>query len=816
MVHSLRKYLCNRGSALFMVLSTMTALMITCMAMYFAVVSSRSAGFAVFNQQQSYQSAVSVADMVVADLGAILSNSNVDINAVDVGKTFLTTDGNGFKTLNPGASNADDHYLGAYDVTMTRLANEKIDNEEYFTVDIAVTTSVSGVKEVYHQVVNIIQENGTPDRKGKIFASTGYVPNDSFISKGRFFSDVYVSNEDTVLGAFDGNELHFFQNIFCENSLTVLDGKTPQNYKKNPIVHAVRGDYNIGTGNPIGFSGGSYIFVGNDMHVARGMNVSSGTGDLEVYVAGDLYLEKGASNLNGSRVKFYVAGDVYLKTGTAGAIPGVLYCHKFNGLELLGETDRNNLLKSSTFNQGLDWEADKDKKHGVMSMSFSDAMTMLDEKTPDIKYKLWQLDESKLKDAIGETKTDGTIDGGTKKTLNFKSIDYQNAYKPITLTYGSEKDGVGCIIQDIYLDRNEDKDGNIVEGYARSGGTENGKMPTLIIDTGNDPSNTYVIRLQANNQYTYKDSVTKKDVTVNYFSWRPKTSSGLAWYPIQVLVKGNGSVVIDVPDGVVYQDSSSCHIMHYNWYMLGDNNSGIGYQGSEAYYKNSEGIQGSINEYVHSSCDEDCNCRYTYKKLSEDCAYCGNEITYSVKCSLHEEYTICPKCDSEYFSGDEKNPTINTPGICKDRVERQKCINSLAAIDSADRPVNRMKDKDGNETGDIIVPNCNIYLISCSESAAFRFGRTIDDKSAIDKNCFMGFIYAPYMSYKANGQDAGEYYMHVGGMVVSDYKFLSLNRFLACWPSVYPPENVLDQDSLSSTLNPVSEKRYRVKLKAAY
>lgn len=820
MVHSLRKYLSNRGSALFMVLSTMTALMITCMAMYFAVVSSRSAGFAVFNQQQSYQSAMSISEMVVADLSTILTNSGVDIESVKVGDTIITTDGNGFKTLNSGASNADDHYLGAYDVTMTRLADEKIDNETYFTVDIAVTTSVSGVKEVYHQVVNIIQEEGSPDRKGKIFASTGYVPNDSFISKGRFFSDVYVSNEDTVLGAFDGKELHFFQNIFCENSLTVLDEKTPQNYKKNPIVHAVRGDYNIGTGNPIGFSGGSYIFVGNDMHVARGLNVSSGTGDLEVYVAGDLYLESGASNLNSSRVKFYVAGDVYLKTGTAGAVPGVLYCHKFHGLELLNETDRNNLLNSSAFGQGLDWKTDQDKKHGVMSLSFSDAMTMLDEKTPDIKYKLWQLDESKLKGAIGETQSDGTIKGGTEKTLNFKSIDYQNVYKPITITYGSEKDGVGCIIQDIYLDRNEDENGKLLEGFARGGGTEDGKMPTLIIDTGNDSSNTFVIRLQANNTYTYKDS-SNKDVTVNYFSWRPKTSSGLAWYPIQVLVKGNGSVVIDVPDGVVYQDSSYCHIMHYNWYMLGDTNSGLGYQNGVAYYKNSQGIQGTISDYVHSSCDDDCNCRYTTKKTSEACAYCGNEITYSVKCSLHEEYTICPNCDSEYFSGDEKNPTINPVGICKDRVERQKCINSLAAIDSADRPVNREKVKDNvtgklKETGDIIVPNCNIYLISCSESAAFRFGRTIDDKSTIDKNCFMGFIYAPYMSYKANGADAGEYYMHVGGMVVSDYKFLSLNRFLACWPSVYPPENVLDQDSLSSTLNPVSEKRYRVKLKATY
>ena len=72
------------------------------------------------------------------------------------------------------------------------------------------------------------------------------------------------------------------------------------------------------------------------------------------------------------------------------------------------------------------------------------------------------------------------------------------------------------------------------------------------------------------------------------------------------------------------------------------------------------------------------------------------------------------------------------------------------------------------------------------------------------------------MSYKANGQDLGDYLMHMGGMVVSDYKFLSKNSFIACWPSVYPPQNVFDEESLNSTLNPVSEKRYRIKLKATY
>ena len=783
-----------------MVISTMTALMITCMAMYFAVVSMRSAGFAVFNQQQSYQSASSVATMIAGNLSDVLVNAGVSLDDVAVGDTILTTDGNGFKTLNPSASSKDDQYLGAYDVTLTRLADEKYKNETSYTIDIAVTVSVSGVKEVYHQVVSVVQEEGNPDRKGKIFASTGYIPYDSFMSKGRFYSDVCISNEDAVMGAFDGNELHFFQNIFCENSLTLLDDTTPQNYSSEPIIHAVRRDYNIGSGNPLGFAGGSIILVGEDMHLSRGMNVSSGSGPLEVYIGGDLYLESSASNLNSSKLKFYVAGEVYVNSTSGTCIPGVVYCKKMNGLN-------PGTSYGSFYEEGLDWETDQDNKHGEgsrqMSMTFSEAMKLLEDKTPDIKYKLWKLDEDKLGGAIGKTQADGSISGGKEVVLNFKSINNQAAFKPIEIKYGSSEYGVGCILKDITVDR---------------GGIENGRMPTLIIDTGDDSSNTYVIRLQNN-------SVTKDGKA--YFTWSPKVEYyedakdeddnpikvkcyAQTSYPIQILVKGNGSVVIDVPEGVVYQDSSSCHILHYNWYMLGDNNSGFRYENGVAYYKSSEGIQGSINEYVHSYCGDACYCNYTISKVSEACPYCNSEVTYDVKCNLHEEYNICPKCDKEYFSGNESNPTIDPHGICKDRVEKKKCIDSLKLIDSADRPVN--KDSKGN----IIVPNCNIFLISCSESAEFRFGKTIDDSSNLDKNCFMGFIYAPYMSYKANGADAGEYYMHVGGMVVADYKFLSLNRFLACWPTVYPPENVLSESSLSTTLNPVAEKRYRVKLKAAY
>ncbi len=68
MKHALRKYLNNRGSALFMVLSLMTALMVLVMAMYFSVVSSREVQYKVFYTEQSYRSAISLSDALISGL----------------------------------------------------------------------------------------------------------------------------------------------------------------------------------------------------------------------------------------------------------------------------------------------------------------------------------------------------------------------------------------------------------------------------------------------------------------------------------------------------------------------------------------------------------------------------------------------------------------------------------------------------------------------------------------------------------------------------------------------------------------------------
>ena len=64
MKHALRKYISPCGSALFMVVSTMAALIVLVTAMYMSVLSSRQVQFATFDQEQAYVTSSSIGDMV--------------------------------------------------------------------------------------------------------------------------------------------------------------------------------------------------------------------------------------------------------------------------------------------------------------------------------------------------------------------------------------------------------------------------------------------------------------------------------------------------------------------------------------------------------------------------------------------------------------------------------------------------------------------------------------------------------------------------------------------------------------------------------
>ena len=109
MKHALRKYLAPCGSALFMVVSTMAALVVLVTAMYMSVVSSGKVQYATFNQEQAYISSTSIGDIIAS---AIPKNKalNAKLSTLKVGEKY-STDGNGFAAF--GGTNEESD-VGAY------------------------------------------------------------------------------------------------------------------------------------------------------------------------------------------------------------------------------------------------------------------------------------------------------------------------------------------------------------------------------------------------------------------------------------------------------------------------------------------------------------------------------------------------------------------------------------------------------------------------------------------------------------------------------------------------------------------------------
>lgn len=783
MRHTLRKYLSNRGSALFMVLSTMTALMICCMAMYFSVISSRSTQYAVFNQQQAYQSAVSLSDAIiagmygksasVADLGNVLSEMQVG----DV----RTTDANGFLAFGDTAGEEEQSQAGAYMMTIERLDNEVLsDGSEVWVFDMTITSSVNGTKEVVH---NIIQyDPGSTEKQQSagptnVFTATGYVPNDVFLDGGIMRTDVFFDNENTYLKAYSSSDLTLYGNVSCGGSLTIYSKiLTAGDY---PVTYAIRGNYNNKASGEIDLKSGSTVMIGGN---CQGTNHF---GNSNIYILGDLILDGSLSMSS----KYFVNGDVIIKGHQKWVNLSNVYCN--------GSVDTSQMTGDSAWDHGISapiagtwYDANIE---GVMTKE--EMIEALDSKTSTNTYYKWVIDTTKL---TGGTKTiEYVVD--TSSGLEQKSTYY--------IEYGSAQDGTGCTISDITMRFNGS--GNKGNAY---------RSLTLVIDTGDDPDNVYTVNLQGN-----RDWLTG-EVKNETFCWFPKNtfpgSEGNSTreengnqIDFQVLIMGRGSVLFNIPDGIIYQDDDQMKVMHYGWYVLDPANTETYIGGTTEGKTKREIIENTLYshafgnsaaniypKYVHT-CYDGCGCVYTEKKTTDKCSVCGSNLV-QLECEDHGVVdTYCPTCE----------PNAKKSADCSNRVDRPKVDAYLASNASAKK---RMQDS----SGDVIYPNVNVFLISCDENADIRFATAAtDDPKATPKqfiqNSFFGYIYAPYMTFKAvaNSSTGGQFVRMAGGMTVSDYVIDDSYNFLAIWPDKIP-EELMGSDSFNNPLYGSSSKSWKITL----
>ncbi len=741
MVHSLRKYLSNRGSALFMVISTMTALMVTCMAMYFAVVSSRTAQYAVFNQEQSYQAARSTSELLLRGLqsGALAAGSNDLMDKMvnlEVGKD-IKTDGNGFASLNPSATGEDDRNLGAYDVAITRLEDEEVDGVDNYTYDVAVTTSINGVREVVHSIIHIRPPSTDPvDMDPQVFAATGYTDQDTYVDGGTFLTDMFIDTENTVVNAYPGMQNKFTGNLSTGGSLQVNGYINPN--PNIPVVWAIRNklyespDKNFGLDFYKTSSNRSKVFVGGDLDMGDNWGYIK---NADIYVNGNFYY--GQSNISNCRL--FVHGNVYVRKTYRDLSGFDIYCDG-QVIEIEGGHKQGKTKGTWEGNSSLPSDA----------MTRHDAMTALENATATTTYYKWVINDNDSSKDKYVSELDESHHKAVHKTLSW-NMSSDNPVPVQTLTYGV--DGKGCIIDNTTLDRGNNSIYDL----------------TLIIDTGDDPDNIYTIRVKPNRDMD-GDGVNET------FCWHPIGATPSHSDPrFKILVKGRGSVVIDIPEGVTYQDSTFVKTMHYNWFVLAggtvDSSKGPG----KEIYSNPSALD-TMEQFVHKNCGgSDDECSYDEENSDKECQACKGKKK-KVTCERHEySFFYCPSCEKELKDN-------NFAGKCTNRVGRQEIDKYLAA--HSDIKARMEKDADGK----LIYPTTNIFLVSVEESADIRFAITKKGE-LVGQNTFFGYIYAPYMTFKGYGSNQGGGEIRFfGGATVSDFIFQDSMSFVTCWPERLPEE----------------------------
>lgn len=800
MAHSLRKYLSNRGSALFMVLSTMTALMIACMAMYFSVVSSRTTQFATFFREQSYQSALSLNDMVLAGLmDGTLASGDTDLlselSDLKEGQT-ITTGANGFKSFDSTLSGSDIEQMGAYTMDITRLPNEMVNGRDNMTFDVATTTLNNGVADTVHTYIHVELANEEIPNGDNIFAATGYVPNDTYLDAGYYMTDVFFDTEFTYLSLFSSN-CRFAGDLRTGGSMQIKGafmqltdgtniGATDAIYGRyNPVTWAIRGDLDIDWTGCMPFKSGSKVYIGGNVDLNGGGFEVDGSGTIDVYILGDLKVPD--SGIKTDKVNLYVQGNII---GNQIGTPASL-----------------KTCKDTTFTHTT-WD-------------LSDVMAIkreLNRETYSKTYRKWIIN-----------------DGDPAKGLSDKSNDYvedldvsRGKAKEITIELNDSNspcDGVPALTSVYtiaYPGSNSDDGtanfvgkGGIIKGVK---GTSTGNLVplTVVIDTGNDEKNVMTLRVSG---YLADDGKTP-DPSGRVFKWFTTCST-----TCQVIVKGKGILVIDIPEGVIYQDCDRQKFMHYSWFKLLGGIEGkktvhvnTAAEGSTATWEDKEvdyydGTAISTNSsptavsFIHTNCgsgNPHCHCSYSAVDAKDKdghdikCSKHADQCKQRVICSVHGNTSVadyCPKCDDFTKKKVEKLTAGSfAEGVCDNRLD-EEVVDAYCASHGISLP-------------DGIYPKCDIFLVSSDESSEIRLSNDLAG-GAIMHNGFYGFIYAPYMSFKAEGSSGSGGLRLCGGLVVSDY---AINDHLSM-ANLYPtkmPNDLMGESS--DVMTGLTEKSWKISL----
>ncbi len=770
MKHALRKYISPCGSALFMVVSTMAALIVLVTAMYMSVLSSRQVQYATFDQEQAYVSSTSIADIICSYIADNKNGGDSFVQQVlklENPGDSISTNGNGFASLNGGSN--DDTILGGYDVGVTKMKDETISGTTWHVYDVAVTVANNGVLETTHTYLRT--KDPEPEDMPPIdrfFTATGYIPNDVWIDSGTYNSTLYVDSEYVQFGNVVGGlgNLDINSGLICAGTAVFKHGSAQQVDTSEPTLWAI-GNNMIIQSQPDRFNlGGTAadhgtLIIGGNLDVQHITVFGSGDGPTDVYVLGDLYIRNSKTDFYGN---LYVNGNIYID------ITGEQKMDMHGG--------RIYQTSSGTIDVPTDGSLTRIRYDGSeVTIDEIKSTPWIESETSPMEMMTQEEVGSKLDEAIGASvypKWIANIDAAKKNVKNifFNANWGETDLTAIEVPDPNNPDKTVSLISHYGLSETKmtPKFVEVIDSDCTIGDIVNvgpwvqGTNLTIIFDTGS-AGNTLTINLEANTDLDPDDG----DDTLNGFTWAAADESSgfidlhssdklLRQDRMNILTVGDGNLVINVPEytvtddetgeketrSVIYQATPQEFFGHYGWYMFSGGSvqtlefNGTSYQRYGS-CTTSSNMPDKVRKMIHSA-DGCTDCADPAKPEDNKYVECKNSNgDKGYTCSIHGGFVEA-----------ETKPTTCQ---CTGRIEKDEFPEYYYE-------------------GELQRPNVNIFLVSCSESADIQIGclkYPLGGKVGVNENVYYGYVYAPYMTYMDKSDGNGGGLKSAGGIIVSDY-----------------------------------------------
>lgn len=726
----------GRGSVLFFIIAIMSVMIVLASAVYYSAVSARKQVEIRYGDEQSYQSAISLNDIVTEYLNTKTEDAFVDAILALAPGSSLTTQGTGTDSFAKLAEG-----LGDYKVTVTKISGDSSDEKQ--TVKIETEVIVNGESSAVTSVgeFTLVSKPYSFDR---FFTSTGYAPNDVVMSGMTVTSTMYLDNEYSQIGSLQSGNSGI--NIKAEviSAGTLALNNAPINADGDKTF-----DITVGNNLIMTYNGGQGAMNLNGGRIRVGGNLIQGTSfnyknDTDVYVVGDLISGRPSDDsnceiyVNGDAAffgnetfagKVYVNGDVYIdkEVNTGDKFPGgitiggnVYLCSgssyfgaqktwiKSHGIDdsriknysdasirfeakngendsaynaLRANMDKARSLAGGTAAYNYIWPSDS-----LICESLQNVKDKINEKVGNPEYTNWNM----LKKFIND---DGTY---TVDPINY---EFNNATEPQVkderfkgtgstknqLVVSAQKFGQYVIMGDMRITAEPWNGYNIVFDTTMP----NGKDIDMYVYL---PANC-LMEKTGENSYKFSNKDTDKS-KFNCFRWNNQPDGMFdGWF--SVLTKGKGSVIFIVGDGVTYFAQQRLFMGHYNL----------------------------LKEILPNSISAD------------------GKVTNT--------HTFSQSAIEKIMRTTDANAKLHT--VFKQDV------------------VNKYKDSGGLHN--------NLFMVAINKNSDVNFD--------MPYNTFCGFVYAPYMTFGAGKSSEGHFAM-LGGLIVSDYEMPQTSRvYMATIPYDY-------------------------------